>query len=325
MINQKILLINDPYELFDDKDKMHEKFKDLAKIYHPDKHLDPKEKAIAEKIFAKITSLYELAKNGKKPLAIKVGEYTISKEIYKTDYHTYFGVVAKDGTKSVAKAVNSSSDNDLIANEAEALKAIGESDIVPKIATKFSLTGNKSGLVFKNCDFNKYHTIQDILKENPNGIDSRDMAWMFRRMILIAHVAYINGMINGAIVPTNILFNLENHTVFMPEWGFAAGNSLSKKHVPAIYSDFESIYPEEILKKVPSKSSDIAMAAKIAKTLSSDNKKINNFLNWCAAGPNHRPDSPALVDQEFVKLIESLFGKRVFRNFSINKSMIERY
>ena len=347
-MNKNILKYKIPKELFGDiktKEELHGKYKQIAKENHPDAQIDI-DKPIATQIFSKIVELYDLAKiqiddgsyNAPKAVSMtislpKFGEIKVYDAVYSTEYHTYFE--ARLNNKShILKVVNHEGDNDLIQNESETIKHLAKEHIdtkkvnllYPKIVKTFKIK-NKAAALIAECNFNDFVTVEDIIKENPDGIDEKDMAWMFRRMLVVASISYLASGINGSLVPSNVFLNLQDHSIFIPDWSFSVGKWSNKKYISGFYGDYKDFYPKEVFDKTPSASLDIFMAAKVANKLcnAKTDKRISNFLNWCMAGPNSRPDTPMLADNKFVELIESLFGKRVFRDFSVKNSSIRRY
>jgi hypothetical protein len=101
------------------------------------------------------------------------------------------------------------------------------------------------------------------------------------------------------------------------------------EYIPAIASDEEGWYPQEILKgEIPSFGTDISMSAKCMVWLlggDTQTKALPNtiptplkaFLKGCVLPDKRAPQNAWSLKEEFDELLEKLWGKRTFHPFSM--------
>jgi len=166
-----------------------------------------------------------------------------------------------------------------------------------------------------------WYSLQQVRERYPEGLDPRDVAWMFNRLIVAAAVTHDAGVVHGAIVPTHFLIHPDTHHGILIDWSYAV---TSGQIIKAISPGFKDFYPKEVLnKKQPTTETDLYMAAKTTMSLlraSDENgaKHIRQFFRGCLIENQvMRPDSAWDLYKDFLKLIESLYGRRKFRPFNM--------
>ena len=88
------------------------------------------------------------------------------------------------------------------------------------------------------------------------------MAWMWRRLLIALGFAHTCGMIHGAVLPSHVLIQPEQHGLVLIDWSYAVSNPATGDYIPAIVTEYQAWYPAEVLaKEPPSPSTDLYMGA----------------------------------------------------------------
>ncbi|MEO1666485.1 MAG: molecular chaperone DnaJ [Chloroflexota bacterium] len=273
--------------------------------------------------------------------------YTVTGQLATGDlcnlYHCSFSV---DGQKmtGIMKVARDPIDNDLVSNEARVLKRLEKADtegrftpFLPKLQENLvyrdstSPTPRQANVLTYVKDVKSpadLYSLADIRKHYPDGVDAKDMAWMWRRVLTLLGFVHEQQVVHGAVLPSHILVHPELHGVLLIDWAYA---STEGAKITAISTACESYYPQEVFKKeTPTAALDIYMAARSMLYLmgSDDGKQTGNiphriykFFEWCTLdGQRMRPQAAWPLLEEFDELIENLWGPRQFHEFTIPKS-----
>ena len=341
-----------------------DKLEEIKKIYqrlvvvaHPDKFIDPNDKAPATEAFKLLQKLYEQAEARIKsnsygdatkasmpsgPLTITSKKSTI---ILKDQYSAgaiadiFHGTIEdKSGNQDVlVKLARNPKSNPFMMNESAILKHLhkddgtGLSELIPVCLDSFAVLdsatkANRQATVFP--DTTDLVSLADVITAYPDGINERDMAWMYKRMLAALHYAHSKGVIHGSVIPPHVLLNTKNHGILLIDWTQSVQDG--KNPIRAIEEEYADYYPKEVFdKKVPTAATDIYMAAMtIIKILGGDvkNKKVPDvvqkdlrlILQACTLN-NSRLDSALEIHEEFNTAIRKLFGPAKFREFVVSK------
>ena len=74
--------------------------------------------------------------------------------------------------------------------------------------------------------------LASIRAEFPAGIDPRDAAWMWRRLLVALGWAHRAGVVHGAVLPEHVLIQPEEHGLVLVDWCYAA--VAGRRPVPAL-------------------------------------------------------------------------------------------
>lgn len=196
-------------------------------------------------------------------------------------------------------------------------------------------------------------SVADVLKSYPQGIDYRDMAWMFKRTLVGLWWAHQHGILHGAVLPPHILLLGQNHGAKIIDWCYAAVTRGRAKDTPrrsiligepnpidlsyssmtqihVLLTEYADYYPPEVPeKKEASEATDIYMASKCMVALVGGDVKTNempdsvpreiqNLLNLCLHPQRRmRPSKADDVHEAFDNLLKGLVGKPTFRPFAL--------
>ena len=234
------------------------------------------------------------------------------------------------GQPVVLKICRKRSDNDLMDAERGALDSIYPPGTVeerfyrylPHIVAGFEWKGHKAHVL---PFFEGYITLDAILKAYPEGIDFRDWAWMYRRVLEGIGFVHQQGYIHGALTPAHVLVHPKQHGARIMDWCYSKPLGEPLQAVPQTYQNF---YPPEVFAKgATSVSTDLYLAAKTSMALLGGNPLRNTFpakvpeplqeflMRTLASNPARRPVNAWTYREDLGHLLEGLVGKPAYREF----------
>jgi serine/threonine protein kinase len=333
----------------------------LAKITHPDAYTSRDDQLLAQAAFNRLSEWYERAQtklaagiygrggpsnDWRLVLETKRGQYVLeNRPVEGPVYASYPADCIRDGRRQAVtlKITRAAHDNDLAANEASTLQAL----VNGKAAKKFkaylprlldSFLYREDGEARQVNVFERaggWVSLEQVRQAYPGGIDPRDMAWMWRRLLVALGFAHLNGIIHGAVLPANVLIQPEQHGLVLAEWSFALSYpQASGAYVPVLDPAYLGWYPCEVLQREsPLASTDIDMTARCmiyvlggdpaadarqpARTLPGGlSQPLHLFFKGCTlAGKHARPQDAWALKEEFDALLQRLWGERKFHPF----------
>ncbi len=212
-------------------------FRQVAKTVHPDLYQGTTDFELAHTTFKKLARLWEQAQrriengtygttkgtNTFTPFIIRTQkrQYTIEKFLVDGDlcnlYQGISGISTVPGTKKccLLKFPIQPGDNDLVMNETRILKHLKGGNgyeklrhFVSQLVDAFSYKEQSSGIV-RQVNVLSYgeglYSLKEVHDAYPKGIDVKDMAWIWRRLLVALGFAHTNNVIHGAVLPTHIL------------------------------------------------------------------------------------------------------------------------
>lgn len=329
-------------------------YRAIAKIVHPDVYRTIQEQRLAQSAFNLLTDWFDKAKE-----KIEFGEYGKQTPSSKTVLRTRKREYSIDGGhiqeqifnlypcrfveygrthRAILKIVRDPRDNDLAENEVRALQTL----LMGKGAGKFLayLPNLLEAFVYADAGINRqaivlrrysgWYSLEDVHKAYPDGIQPKDMAWMWRRLLVVLGFSHNNNILHGAVLPQNIWILPEEHGLMLVNWSYAVFDPiLTGNVIKALVSKYADWYPPEVLKKdIPLFGTDIQMSAKcMLWLLGGDPQKrsvpksvpdpISAFLKGCILPGRRAPQKAWALLEEFDELIGKLWGERRFHPFSM--------
>jgi len=294
------------------------------------------------------------------PIAIehKNKKYVLTDKLASGDICDVYNCVVFNGTNEypvVFKVVKQSADNDLVENEAKILGRLYPPTakdekfyrFLPRVLDSFLVPSQRRVNILPW--FNEHRSLAEVLEAFPDGIDFRDMVWMFNRILHGIGFAHTNRIVHGALIPPHVLIHPTDHGAKIIDWSYAVDITpkkakakkgptlydyltddtfLSNPHVKAISAPYKDFYAPEILaKETPTAATDIYMAAKCAVALVGGNvstnqmpdsvpKLVRDFLKTCLwSVPSKRPQDAWDAHEEFDGVLKRAIGKRKYRPF----------
>jgi serine/threonine protein kinase len=232
----------------------------------------------------------------------------------------------------VLKICRKQSDNDLMDSERGSLNAVyppGTKEekfyrYLPHIVAGFEWKGHRAHVL---PNFREYLSLGAILKAYPEGIDFRDWAWMFRRVLEGIGFVHQRNYVHGALVLPHVLVHPKNHGARLIDWCYSKPLGEPLTALPQAYRDY---YPPEVFAKgATSVSTDLYVAAKTSIALLGGNpsnntfpdkvpEKLQEFLSQTlTSNPARRPVDAWAYREELGALLRDLVGKPTYREFKM--------
>ena len=346
LINQKLQAARYSVDIFGvlNSDDIENKLKELkglfnlmAKNTHEDLFGNTDDKKIAHEAFIKLTEWHERAikdleagNYGKKEqikIKTKKGVIIIHDIFHSGGIADIFNCTKEGDTKKdlVLKLVRDSANCDLANNEINVLKQLfthtGE---YLRIITNHTIgpleifeIDKKPAILFEKL--NGFYSLQDVINQYKTGIDPKNIAWIFRRMLGILGAIHGLGLVHGNVIPSNFLICPENHNGKLID--FTNTVKIGQK-AKFINGDHLYFYPPEMRdKRELTPASDIYMAAKCMLELLGNvgnvPEKILNFLHACTIDNPHRRLNNSLdIHRDFGDTIDKIWT-REFHKFEM--------
>jgi hypothetical protein len=325
------------------------KYRAYAKISHPDLYLKDEEKYLAHSVFKNLKSWMSRAEarikagryGTKKPtiyLRTPRREYAVENSHVRDEIYNLYTCHYTEGSQTSnaeLKVVHDARDNELANNEMRALRILGSqadaekiSPYIPKLLDAFfyEASSTRKALILKANE--SWYSLEDVREVYPDGIASKDMAWIWRRLLVILGYAHRSGILHGGVLPRNIWIFPEEHGLMLTNWTSALIDpDTMGRRMPVFYQKYQEWYPQDYLRKEGSLfPADILMSAKnMIWLLGGDpHKKIfpksvptalQAFLSGCILPLNRSPRDAWALLEEFDELLETLWGPRKFHPF----------
>lgn len=307
--------------------------RELSRFLHPDCWVtNPDEAALAQGAFARLQSL--LANEAK--VASGAFDITSRKRTYQVSGLAFQGTVAnlydcrylrepgdaalKQGLLKLPRSVR---DNDLVQAEAATLKKIWATKrrrtaYFPRFEDAFkyrdkATSVDRQALVTRRLD--GFISLRDVLDTYPDGLDARDVAWIWRRGLAAISLLNELDIVHGSIVPEHVLIHPVEHGVQL----CGMVTAVPAGTVVKLKVGRTSFYAPEILKKEEATTAtDLYMFHKtMDRMLRHDSpRQLFSFIDGvCFERPGVRPQDPKALLGEYDELIGRLWGERKFRRF----------
>jgi serine/threonine protein kinase len=274
------------------------------------------------------------------------GDYKISARLEPGDFCDIY--LGRQGRKRVVlKVPRHPRNNDLCLNESNIMRWFREESeekdkpamrYVTRMTDTFEM---RQGGVVKRANAFEYHegyfSLAEVCQQYPEGLDVRDAAWMWNRLLSALLVTHQAGLVHGAVLPAHFLIcpagtdHPNCHDGVLIDWSYAvkANGSAIVKAISPKYRDF---YPPELLTKKPADlRMDIYMAARcmialLGGTMPGDLPKtvpreVVGLLKTCLLSQRHRPESTYELYKEFGVVLTQLYGKRKYRPFNMPRTV----
>ncbi|WP_336214674.1 molecular chaperone DnaJ [Nonomuraea sp. LPB2021202275-12-8] len=265
-------------------------YRRLARLLHPD--LSPGSGAA----FARLAALWEDFNRGQ-----LVGPYRIGPPLhrggtavlYPASRDTAPGTAGPhpDGRDAVLKVARVPAHSHLLVREATALRRMavhGDPRFLPYIPRLIDKFRHKTGGTVRQA--NVISRAPDgfvALDRIGTGLDPRDVAWIWRRMLVAAGLAHHAGIAHGAVLPRHVLVHPLDHGLILVDWCHAhdAAPTGARADVQAV-------------------------TRCVAGLLGEHPKPMRAFVRGCLLRPP--ADAWALL-AELDELLEKLYGPRAYR------------
>lgn len=327
---ENILEVKTPQELFGDKAQAQRVYQRLLHIAHPDMYGDEQMKIKANSAFIRLNELWEAFNkhplgnklNDSSTIRTKKHEYSLGEKFYDADGVSYYFATYDAGHERAVIVIPSEvQDNDLIENYSASLNKLKKEvnkkyeAFFPKYieAFRFKINGQVKQLLAYSQPSNLF-TLKQIHDEYPEGLHGRDLAWIFKRLLVAIGNTHEVGIVHGGINLDAVLIEPDQHGVLLTSWQYSVAKG---EPLTALPSAYKANYPSYVFEKKPTRNElDIMLAAKTMETLmrSDTPKPLVAFLKGCQL--NTLPSAGALLT-EFDALLERVYGERRFHVFTM--------
>jgi serine/threonine protein kinase len=284
-------------------------YRRLARLTHPDAHPGD---ARAARAFAKLAALWRQHQGGLSP-AVLVARGDLA-NLYETG-------------RGLVKLPRDPADNDLMEREAAALtqlQAQGDQRYrayAPRLLEIQCHQDPRSGArrhanVLERL--HGFHSLAEVHRAFPDGVDPKDAAWMWRRLLVALGFAHRAGVVHGAVLPEHVMIHPADHGLTLIDWCYSVGDHGDR--IPAMVERYRAWYPPEVLeRRVPGPHTDLYLATRCMTQLMGDAARpLITFARGCALpNPERRPRDAWLLLGELDELLERLYGPRRFRPFAM--------
>lgn len=309
-----------------------------ARKVHPDMFQDEDAKVKAQAAFTHLSALKDRSE-GKPDPSVSPAKQRASKNMIKTKKHVYelkrvfhtndtftkYMATYDDGHENALLSIlNDPQDSDLADAHVAAFEAFKDVPedfrmYYPVKIEDFKFRDDQTGeerRIVSTKSAEGFRTMADIFDEYPQGIGGRDIAWIFRRMLVAVGNAHDVGLVNGAPNVDAFMIHDAMHGIILTDWQYSVPVGQPLKAIPSLY---ESIYPEYALEGEPVDDRlDIHIIATMAERLLGDYEPRQLFSFFAGCKLASVPSAPQLL-AEFDELLDRLYGKRKFHEFKLGR------
>jgi hypothetical protein len=319
-----------PTEVFGaDPDRGARTYRELAKLVHPDR-VPAGRQAAAAAAFARLAALWAAYRGARVTLTGRRHSYSIGPVAFRGDIATlYAATVGDPGTPApdlLVKVTRDPGHGDLVAAEARALSRLASAaeprhrPYLPTLVESF--TYEEPGRHIRRATnviarAQGFVSLAEVRAAYPDGVDARDAAWMWRRLLVALGVAHRADLVHGAVLPEHVLIHPAEHGLMLVDWCYAADVDAS---VPAIVPRYADWYPREATTGTRcGPGTDIALAARLMTWLVGPRlpAPLVRFARGCTLGGlAARPHDAWAVLADLDDLLTRVYGPRTFRPFA---------
>jgi serine/threonine protein kinase len=157
------------------------------------------------------------------------------------------------------------------------------------------------------------YSLEEVRAAYPSGIDARDMAWIWRRVLTILGFVHSLHLAHGAVTPDHVLIEPVGHKLILIGWSAAAPFGMLPHLAPMRWRDWTAS-PDTCQLRICSAASDLGCAARTMSYLLGDPVEPAIMRHLQRAGESS--DALRLL-ADFDAMIEVLWGPKRFREFKM--------
>jgi hypothetical protein len=291
----------------------------LVKVVHPDVAPAGRSPA-ATAALARLSTLW--SERDGRPLTTKRAAYRVGGVVATGDIARLHAV---DGDAALLKLPHRPGDSDLMRAEAAALTTLATDGdpkfraYAPRLLESFTHEDAAGARRTANVIARQrgFVPLSEVHAAYPAGVDPRDVAWMWRRLLTGLGWAHRAGVVHGAVLPEHVLIHPAEHGLVLVDWCYSVPAGAT---VPALVAKHRAAYPPEVTGKQPATAAtDIFMATGLMLRLIHDPPAaLRRFARGCRYDkPRMRPQDAWRLLREFDELLDDLYGPRRFRPFAM--------
>ncbi|MFJ9416444.1 MULTISPECIES: molecular chaperone DnaJ [unclassified Streptomyces] len=302
----------------------------LARLLHPDA-VPEAERPVAEAEFARLDTLWRRRTATTRPtLTTRRRTYTLGPVAASGDLAVLREAsYERGGTRhrALLKIPRALADNDLMEREASALNRLARRGeprhrgYAPRLLETVRHRDPDTGAerrINSLVPLTGWHTLTDVRAAHPDGLEPRDAAWMWRRLLVALGWAHRAGLVHGAVLPDHLLIHPGQHGLVLVDWCYSTALG---ERVPALVERHRDHYPPEVTGRRPAtEATDIHLASRTMATLMGERapQPMRAFLRGCTLPAEaRRPHDAWRLLAELDELLDRLYGPRTFRPFAM--------
>ena len=171
-------------------------------------------------------------------------------------------------TEGICKIARDPRANALVANEATVLRQLHAADpgaeftpFLPALEATFAVSDDspalsRQGSVLRMHDAihgaDELYTLFEVRSAYPGGLDPRDVAWIWRRLLSVLGFIHSQSVVHCAVLPMHVLIEPREHKLVLVDWCCAAyGPAADRAPVKIIAGGFKAWYKRESTSTLP--------------------------------------------------------------------------
>jgi hypothetical protein len=155
------------------------------------------------------------------------------------------------------------------------------------------------------------YSLEEVRVAYPDGVDARDVAWMWRRLLTVLVFVHELRTMHTAVTPDHVLIEPRGHKLVLVGWcGAVRVGERSGLDLPPGYAEWRRAG------EVAAVSDDVNAAAKTMSYLLGAKVEPAVARHLERAADSTSVDAARLLD-DFDRMIEALWGPRRFRAFTM--------
>lgn len=337
-------------------DYVKKRYRQLAVLLHPDMEAAQKDPARCEAAFKRLAELRRDADQAIMDDCYGTPRYiaalTTKRAVHNIRSIARTGSIAAtyvaDSTigsvtrPTFCKLARDAQDNDLLKNEATALKRLRSINanpqwtaFMPELIDTFQTNTGTRKVGNAVAFLDGFYDLNEVKQAIRGPLEPLHAVWIWRRLLVALGHAHDNQVIHGAVLPCHVMIQPEQHGLVLVDWCYASVRVDGEDYAPlkAIVSEYREWYPSEVMaKQRPTPATDIYLAARTLIDLMGGNpvtstlpdsvpRQLRAFFRGCLSlSPAARPQSAWLLLQEFDELLETMgapYYPRRFRPFTM--------
>jgi hypothetical protein len=293
-----------PGDLFGEDDT--QTYRRLARLTHPD--ACPGD-ARAAGAFAKLTTLWQRRRDSRAPLVARgdIGNlYRVRNGLLKLARDAADNDLMRRETSSLTR-LRADAEPRLRAYFPRLVEARRHADPATGVTRRANVIGWLAGFV----------SLAEVGTAFPGGLDPRDAAWMWRRLLVAIGAAHRAGVIHGAVLPEHVMIHPAEHGLVLVDWCYSLPAPAGR--LAAMVGRYRDWYPPDAATGA-GPDLDIWLATRCMTELIGPRlpDRMASFAAGCTlASPRRRPSDAWPLLAEYDDLLARLYGPRIFRPFAM--------
>lgn len=305
--------------------------RNLLKQAHPDLH--PDNQAKAQKAFIHINTLWNLRNSSSKPRArttagntasseiiTKKNEYRNLKSIRKTNGVETYRAIDSHGSITYLLVATHPKIGEMLMEGVKNLKTVKSNltthykEFFPDTTDAFRIVQNRQKLFgVAQTLTEKNYSLREVKEDYPEGIDGRDVAWMYRRMLVSVGNMHDYGIGHGAPTLDAFLIKPETHELQLTNWQFSKALDTD---INMVTPDIKHHYEAD---KVITRTKDLKILSEAAITLVKNDapRELKAFLKGMSRYPTETAQEAL---HEFDEILRNIYGPRTFHEFKMRRT-----